>query len=87
MGEKASSHLIIKEIFIEKNTLLVKLLNQFELVVPIEQKAFLMSSIFSLAQRHQIILNYPAKFIFSTFGYRLAYDGRGKAQRPGNFST
>ncbi len=41
----------------------------------------------SLKQRHQIIFNYPGKFIFSTFDYRLAYGGRGKAQRPGNFST
>ena len=36
----------------------------------------------SLKQRHQITFNYSGKFAFSTFGYRLAYGGRGKAQRP-----
>jgi hypothetical protein len=53
-------------------------------------KAFFLglhSLFLSLKQRHQIIFNYSGKFVFSAFGYRLAYDGRGKAQRPGNFST
>ncbi len=41
----------------------------------------------SLKQRHQIIFNYSGMFVFSTFDYRFAYGGMGKAQRPGNFST
>ena len=36
----------------------------------------------SLKQRNQIIFNYSGNFVFSTFDYRLAYGGRGKAQRP-----
>ncbi len=53
-------------------------------------KAFFLglhSLFLSLKQRHQIIFNYSGKSVFSTFDYRLAYGGRGKAQRPRNFST
>jgi len=45
-------------------------------------KAFFLglhSLFLSLKQRHQIIFNYSGKFVFSTFDYRLAYGGRGKA--------
>ena len=42
----------------------------------------LRSLFLSLTQRHKIIFNYSGKFVFSTLDYRLAYGGRGKAQRP-----
>ncbi len=54
----------------------------YDRILDIGWKAFFLglhSLFLSLKQRHQIIFNYSGKFVFSTFDYRLAYGGSGKA--------